>query len=245
MLRSLRRKAASVIVATGAVLLAVVPDATGFFAITWAIPPLLFVSAWLLQARALGAQALARGVLWSSLVLGVVFVATASGTADLQASVITSTTAGLALLLLGREALVPGGRSAQFAPLAFRTTLSLALVLAVGDLLSLAYFSGVYAEIVAVAQHRVAVADALVVFGCTLATVAAIVGLFRLRFWGLVGNAGVNAVVAALAATGALPLPFAVRAALIMTAAAQLVLVTPIAWRLVLALSRANAAYAS
>lgn len=179
---------------------------------------LLVVAAALVWLRGLPSDLLARAVLWSNLLLGVLIAISGSWTERTYGGVIALAT-GTALLILGRAGLEQP--SAAFRPAAFRGSLVLALVMALADTQSLALFGGLHLE-----HGRVAAATPLLV--CAGVMVIATLGLYRLQVWGLVLNIVANVVIAGLALCGALEVPWLLAASLATTAVIQLALPMPL-----------------
>jgi hypothetical protein len=191
----------------------------------WLPAGLLVLSAALVHHRHVGAQLLARAVWWCNAVLGTL-VAVSGDSKERLVGGGLSLAAGLALLASGRrtlEASDGAGRTA-FAPVAFRGTLVLALVLAMADAQSLLFFGLLRLE---TGQHDYPVGPAsLLGTGAVLAL--AIAGLYCLRVWGLVLGIMTSVAVIVLAATRRLDVPEPLLVALAATSAAQLVLPLPL-----------------
>ncbi|MCA9709974.1 MAG: hypothetical protein KDK70_29315, partial [Myxococcales bacterium] len=79
--------------------------------------------------------------------------------------------------------------------------------------------------------------SALVLLACAALMIVALVGLYRLRVWGLVLNIAANLLIAGLAIADVLDVPGVVQAALCTTAVVQLVLPVP----LLIAMARGRA----
>ncbi len=165
----------------------------------------------------IGAQMYVRACCWSFLVLGTVGMLGVSGVFPVLFPV-ASISFGVARLVLGDQGLEPERYAGTFVPAGHRVAMTWALVLASSDALTL----------IAVTQshdYRYLLSDA-----CALGMVVALVGLFRLRAWGVWLNLGLNVLVASLALTGNLdgvfePATYVLAA----TAFAQLVLAIPLA----------------
>lgn len=184
--------------------------------ILWLPILLLGASTLLLHRTHLGGQFLVRAVLWSNLILGFL-VAISSGGADGGFGAAIAVGTGAGLIILGRSGL--DGESSHFAPAAFRTSLILAFVMALADTQSLMLFGANALE----RGHNVGLA-----LPCAAVMLVALVGLYRLRVWGLALNVGANVAIAGLAATDALGVPPPIVWALCTTAAVQLVLPMPL-----------------
>jgi hypothetical protein len=159
------------------------------------------------------AQALSRGVWWSYLVVGA-FIASSSRADESHAGAYGAVCAAVALLAAGRTAL-DRGTDGTFQPVAFRGTLLLSLVLALADAAALTSLG------VIVPQGR----GLLLTLGVVMA--AGVVGLVRLRTWGLIVALACNAVVAALALSGTLPVSHLLQKVFTFTALLQLVVPLP------------------
>jgi hypothetical protein len=105
----------------------------------WIPTAFLFLSALLLHHGALGSQLVARSAWWASLVLGTLIAVTGHSSSDGWIGVLLAVTAGTALMAMGRLGLDEGEGSA-FRPVAFRTTLTLGMIMAVADAQALALF---------------------------------------------------------------------------------------------------------
>ncbi|MGH1340187.1 MAG: hypothetical protein ACRBN8_01450 [Nannocystales bacterium] len=164
-----------------------------------------------------GAQMYVRACCWSFLVLGTVGMLGVPGLFPVLFPV-ASITFGVARLVLGDQGLEPERYAGTFAPAGHRVAMTWALVLASSDALTL----------IAVTQshdYRFLLTDA-----CAVGMVVALVGLFRLRAWGVWLNLGLNVLVASLALTGNLdgvfePATYVLAA----TALVQLALAVPLA----------------
>jgi hypothetical protein len=149
----------------------------------WIPTGLLVLSALLLHHGHVGSQLIARSVWWSNLVLGTLIALLADGSSDRNAGVELATTMGTALLAMGQLGLDEREGSA-FRPVAFRTTLTLGMIMAVADAQALALFG-----VIKVAdgwnrpdhQGR----QGLMLLASATLLVVAIAGLYRLRVWGL------------------------------------------------------------
>lgn len=195
--------------------------------IVLAIPiGLLLVSAALIFRNHLPSQILVRAALWSNLVLGTL-LAVAGFSEGVMGTVIAIGTA-VGLLSLGRTGL--DQKTGGFAPVAFRASLIVALVMALADVQSLALFAMLGLQGAARVTYRpmVEFGHALVTLACAAVMVLAVIGMYRLRVWGLALNIAANVVVAALALTGALTVPHMIVFGLCTTAAVQLVLPVPL-----------------
>lgn len=178
---------------------------------------LLVAAAGLVWRPHLPSQLLARAALWSNLLLGSLMSISASSGEQRMGGILALAT-GVALLALGRAGLARP--SPAFTPAAFRGTLILALVMALADTQSLALFGGL--------RLGRSLAAAAPLLACAALMVVAIVGLYRLRVWGLVVNIAANLLIAGLALAGALEVPRLLAWALATTALVQLALPLPL-----------------
>lgn len=172
-----------------------------------------FAAGALIWWPALAAQLLARGAWWSMLLCGGLVAVTADDSFQALGALLASGTA-IALLAAGRTGL---GARPGFAPVAFRGTLLVALVLAMADAGAFTWFG------VGNAMFEGSYSVLLVV----PAMAAGVIGLLRLRTWGLVVSLATNLAVAILAATGVLALPGPVRPLFIGSAVLQLLVPLP------------------
>ncbi len=179
---------------------------------------LLCVSAGLIFRSELASHVFARAVLWSNLLLGFLIAVSGSGEEQLVGGFIALTT-GAALHLVGTAGL---RRSSEvFAPVAFRASLVLAVVMALADTQSLTLFGILQLD-------RGDGSTAYPLLACAGLMIVALYGLYRLRLWGLVLNIVANVVIAGLALTGSLDLPNPLIYALCTTATVQLLLPAPL-----------------
>jgi len=192
----------------------------------WLPAALLVAAAGLVWHRQLASQLLARAVLWSNLILGVLITALGHGRERMIAVALAAATSG-ALLLLGRRGLGEG-TPGTFAPIAFRRTLLALMVMALADAQTLIFFGTLTFEDSFAYASRAAVYFAL---GGGL--LLGIIGLYRLRVWGLLLHAASCGALIATALAGVLRLPVELGWALVATAVAQLVISAPLAFRLV------------
>ena len=158
-------------------------------------------------------QLLARGAWWSMLLIGTL-IAISGGHRDGIMGATIAMCSATALLASGGVGLASRGR---FAPVAFRGTLLLSLVLAIADTGAISWFSTGLATF----DHTY--------WPIALAIVMAIgvIGLVRLRTWGLIMNVLANVAVMALILTHTLPLPSPLRELFLGSAAVQLVIPLP------------------
>jgi hypothetical protein len=177
----------------------------------------LVLAAALVHARPVGAQMLARGVMWAMLLLGALLAQLEGPDGPVVGAAIAGGCGG-ALLLLGGRGL--HGASPRFRPVAYRGTLTAALTLAMADTLSLGFWS-----LAAIDGNDVGVGLGLL--GCAALMAVGVAGLYRLRTWGLAVNILANVLIAALVGSGALDTPGFLSALLITTAALQLLVPVP------------------
>jgi hypothetical protein len=187
----------------------------------WAlgVPVLMLVLAAGLSFREhLPSQVLVRAALWSNLILGaLITVSSHSSEAATAYAMLMASATGL--MSIGRFGLEQ--RSERFAPVAFRASLILTLVMALADTQSLALFGSIHLE----ETHFDKAAPLL---ACAGVMTVALVGLYRLAVWGLVLNLLTNLAVAGLALSGSLDLPNPIVVALCTTAIVQLLLPAPL-----------------
>jgi hypothetical protein len=176
------------------------------------------VAALLVHLRPPLAQMLARGALWSMLLLAAL-MAQLGNAQELRVAVVIALGCGLSLLVLGNKGV--HARSDRFRPVAYRGTLFAALSLAVADTLSLAFWS-----LIAVEANAGSTAAALA--ACAAVMLTGIVGLYRLKTWGLVVNVAANLFIAALVGAGAIEVPAFVAVLLVTTAVLQLIVPLPV-----------------
>lgn len=187
----------------------------------WIPTLLLAASAGLLHSRHLGAQVLARAAWWSNAILGVL-VAMSGSSREFAVAVVLASTCLAALALAGRHGLANSQSSSVFQPVAFRASLLLAMVMALADTQSLLLFGSIVAT--DRSGHGI---EAALMLGSAAVMVVALIGLFRLRVWGLALNLIANITIAALAAADCYELPDALVYALVCTAVLQLLLPLP------------------
>jgi hypothetical protein len=161
-------------------------------------------------SRRLALQLLARALWWSLLLFGGLL----SLLGPNSTGAIIACGSATALLGAGNTALDTDGR---FRPIAFRGTLMLALVLAMADAASFLWFG--------LAQAIAGEAVRLIWFVPPM--IAGVVGLLRLRTWGLLVSLTCNLVFVVLATGGALDLPKELKALFVGTAVAQLLVPVP------------------
>ena len=163
--------------------------------------------------RRVSFQMLARGLWWSVLLVGVLMALSNESVKHDGAFVVLAAT--LALLITGASGL--SERDEHFRPLAFRGTLTLALVLAMADTASFLWL-GVGSAIYREGSFIILLVPPML---------AGIVGLLRLRTWGLVLSLACSLTVAVAALARLIELPGPFRALFITTALAQLLVPLP------------------
>jgi hypothetical protein len=110
----------------------------------WIPAGLLVLSALLLHHGHVGSQLVVRSVWWANLVLGTLLALAGNGT-ELKVGVLLAMSTGAALLTVGRLGLDESVGTA-FRPVAFRTTLTLGMVMAVADAQALGLFAALKLE---------------------------------------------------------------------------------------------------
>ena len=128
----------------------------------------------LFHGRTLPAQMIARAAIWSAVILGMLFAHLERPPHHASAMVVSG---ALALLVAGRAAASAG--PGAFQPVAYQKTLSLSLVLALADTLTL----WMWTAFALLGGARTA--DTLGFFACAMITLVSVIGLYRLRLWGL------------------------------------------------------------
>lgn len=162
------------------------------------------------------AQLIARAAIWTPMILNLLLAHLDPEAHDAVGMVVSG---ALALLAAGRitDDVTPG----SFQPVAYRKTLTLSLVLALADTLTLSMWTAfaVIAETSMVDQLG---------FGlCAVATLASAIGLYRLRMWGLVLGVIANVGIAIVFGAGIIEVQ-ELKIVFIATAAAQLLVATPV-----------------
>jgi len=170
------------------------------------------VSAAGIWTRVLGLQLLARAYWWAQLLFA--SLVSLTGVTDRLVPALAIASA-CALLSAGRLGLDEGA-GGRFRPVAFRGTLMLALVLAMADAGTFSWLGTLQAM-----DGKVR----LILFAVPM--IAAVIGLLRLRTWGLLVSVVCNLLVAVLAGTGLLDLPNDLRRLFIGNAIAQLLIPLP------------------
>lgn len=127
-----------------------------------------------------GPQLVARAVWWSNFALGVVITLIGSGDDRNHGFLMTSTTA-LALVAAGSRTLAEATERDAFAPVAFRTTFLLLMMLTLADAQTL----GVFTVATLLDGARYALATLVFTVGA-VGLVVAFLGLYRLTLWGAI-----------------------------------------------------------
>jgi hypothetical protein len=158
------------------------------------LPTILAVAAAvIIHIPRLGPQLVARAVWWSTLALGVLICAVGSGD-ERSWGFLTTSGAALALAVAGSRALTEGGERDAFAPVAFRTTFLLLMMLTLADAQTYSLFA--IATVMDGPRH---LAESGVFLFGTIGLVAAFVGLYRVTLWGALLAVVTNVAVAGVA----------------------------------------------
>ncbi len=175
----------------------------------------------LIHVRSFGAQLLARAVWWANLVLAV-FLAGSGGRSEREVGAALALGCGIGLLAAGHKGLAEASERQGYAPVRFKATLLLAMILALADTQTLLLFG-----ILKLHKWHSHLSSTMLLLSSALAMIVAFVGLYRLRTWGLVTNVAANLAIAAAAWMGALHMPNPVCTMLIATAGLQLIVPIP------------------
>jgi hypothetical protein len=202
----------------------------------WMPTALLVGAALVVWRQKVGGQLLARAVWWSNLILGTIIALSGSSSERPVAGLLALAT-GTALLAVGRNGLDEDTPSGSFLPLAFRGTLVCLLVMAMADAQSLVLFGALEVGD-HVTPYTLHAGLPIVV---ALPLLVAVVGLYRLRLWGLLLDLAGSALLGVVAVTHALELPQPLLVAYAVTAAVQWIVALP----LVIAILRRRAPAAS
>src|ERR1700733_13180469 len=171
------------------------------------------VAAALIWSGRLVAQLLARGTWWSLLLVGGLMALIADREGRHLGAYIAMCNAA-ALLVVGSSSLDSRGR---FAPIAFRGTLLVALVLAIADTGAFLWFGT--GSMMFEGRYSCLLLVPLMVTG--------VIGLLRLRTWGLMVSLFTNLLIAILAISGVLFLPGPLRGLFVGTAVLQMLVPIP------------------
>jgi hypothetical protein len=193
----------------------------------WLPTGLLALSGLLLWRRSVGGQLLARAVWWSNLILGTLIATTGSSSERGIAALLALCTGG-ALIAVGRADLDETTPSGTFLPLAFRGTLICMLVMAMADAQSLLLFGAL--EVTEPRQHYLAhtLSREALPLVLALPLLLSVIGLYRLRLWGLLLNLAASLTLALASLTEVLELPRPLRIAYVVTATAQWLVSLPL-----------------
>ena len=183
------------------------------------------IAAGLVWSRRLPAQLLARACWWCFLLVSEMG-AILSGAREHPNPAFGVLFSGLALLAIGRYGLEQ--ESGAFKPVAFRGTLQLSLVLAMADTASLA-ICGLVNILIAPEMGY-----ATRLFPLAAFTGLGVVGLLRLRTWGLLVALTSNVLVGVLALTRRLPVPAPLQYLFLATTLLQVIVPIPMLVRLIL-----------
>ncbi len=173
------------------------------------------------HANHLGAQLFARAAWWSNLLLGL-FITLVGSQSERAEGVTLALGCGVALLVADRKALVEATARGGYSPIAYRGTLQVVMVLALADMQTLLLFGSL------------AVADGtegagLVLLGAAAAMTVGFVGLYRLRFWGVLVTTATALVLAVAILARVVRLDDDIVPALLVLAALQLTAPAPMA----------------
>ena len=188
----------------------------------WVPAGLLALSALLAHHGEVGSQLVARSVWWANLVLGTLISVTGSGR-EAPLGLGLALGSGAALLAMGRMGLGEDERSA-FRPVAFRTTLTLGMIMAVADAQGLLLFGVLDIEQRGFHHHG----QGGLLLGSAAFIMLAIAGLYRLRVWGLLLSSVGAIGVIVLAASDAYGIRGEFANVLIVTSLVQILLPAPI-----------------
>jgi hypothetical protein len=194
----------------------------------WIPAAFLALSALLLHHGVVGSQLIARAAWWATLVLGTLLAVAGRGSREGTMGVLLAMTTGTALLTMGRLGLDEGEGSA-FRPVAFRTTLTLGMIMAVADAQALVLFGALKLQ-----EHgwkerpSESGPQSFLLLLSASVLVLAITGLYRIRVWGLLLATVCAAGVAMLSVTNAYGLPSPLGTGMALTSTAQVLLPMPI-----------------
>jgi hypothetical protein len=191
------------------------------------LPTLLLVSsAALIWRRHVGGQLLARAVWWSNLLLGTL-IATSGSSSERAVAALLALCTGGALIAVGRADLDEATPSGSFLPTAFRGTLICMLVMAMADAQSLLLFGALELTEPHHYSGGPRLQEALPI-AVAIPLLASVIGLYRLRLWGLILNLAASLTLAVLALSSTLDLPGPLLVAYTVTAAAQWLVALPL-----------------
>jgi hypothetical protein len=159
-------------------------------------------------------QLLSRGTWWALLLASILITSSSSRPETIHFGACLVSCTAVALVAAGNTGLEPRGR---FQPVAFRGTLVLSLMLAIADAGALLLFGVGHFMF----DHSYGVLLLVVPM------VAGVIGLLRLRTWGLLVSLGSNILVASLVSSQVVDLPVPLRWLYVATAGAQLLVPLP------------------
>ena len=178
------------------------------------------------------AQLFARAIWWQALAFGVV-LALGYVFGDVNGKIISA----IPLYVIGGLFAIGGAgkagldfESSHFFPVEFRRSLMASLVMAMADTIALLFYAGIV-----LTDHSLttsALVDVAEFSGAALVMTVAIVGLYRIKVWGLALNIVANVAIAGFAITGVFDLPEVIAFGLAATAIAQLLLPLPLLKRI-------------
>jgi hypothetical protein len=170
----------------------------------------------LFHRRKLQLQLIARAAIWTAMILNMLIAHLDREPHYAVAAVVSG---ALALLAAGR--IPEGAEAGSFQPVAYQKTLTLSLVLALADTLTLWMWT-VFALL-----GGAPALDTLGFFSCAVVSLVGAVGLYRLRMWALVLNVLANIGIALVFGLGFIHV-YELRIAFVATALAQLVVALPV-----------------
>lgn len=129
------------------------------------------------HANHLGAQLFARAAWWSNLLLGL-FIVLVGGGSELVEGAMLALGSGVALVVADRRSLLDATARGRYAPVAYKGTLQVVMVLALADMQSLLLWGAL-----ALDDREESLAGLLL--GASAAMLLAFAGLYRLRLWGI------------------------------------------------------------
>jgi len=179
-----------------------------------------------LHVRSPGVRLVVRAVWWANLMLGTM-IATVERGHDGKLALLLALSTGIALLAAGRAS-VEDHQASTFRPVAFRTALSLSMLMAVADAEAFALFGGLQIEYgLTVHMGRRPVFEGMMLLGCAVVVSLAAFGLYRLRVWGLVLNTVSSVTVLCLAMAHGFGIKGPLANMIAISAAVQLLLPLP------------------
>ncbi len=205
--------------------------------VLWLMAAAILVSGGVALSKRLSLQLLARSVWWQALLYSSI-----SFLAMLHFPGEGFDGGWPLLLMIGGSvlALASAGRtglhtdSGIFSPNGFRNLLMVSIVLAMADTQALLFYSGMHIE--AGFHHApmcAALTSAAGYLACAAVMIVSLVGLYRMKLWGLALTIVANVGIATLALTGVLGLPDLLANTLAATAALQLLIPMPLIKRMI------------